>query len=41
MHDRTKYLIKYLFFTMFTCIFIVLGAYFYKLTKAETITTLR
>lgn len=37
MHDRTKYLIKYLFFTMFTCIFIVLGAYFYKLTKAETI----
>jgi len=37
MHDSAKYLLKYLLFTMLACIFIVLGAYFYKQTKAETI----
>ncbi len=37
MHNSTKYLLRYLLFTMLTCIFITLGAYFYKLTKAETI----
>ena len=37
MHDNTKYLLRYLLFTMFTCIFIVLGAFFFKLTKSETI----
>ncbi len=37
MHDTAKYAIKYLLFTMLSCIFIVAGAYFYKLTKAQTI----
>ena len=37
MHNSAKYLLKYLLFTMFTCIFIVLGVYFFKLTQSETI----
>ena len=37
MHDTAKYAIKYLLFTMLSCIFIVAGAYFYKLTKAQTV----
>lgn len=37
MRDTAKYAIKYLLFTMLACIFIVAGAYFYKLTKAQTI----
>jgi len=37
MHNSGKYVIRYLLFTMLACIFVVLGAFFYKKTKAETI----
>ena len=37
MHGSAKYLVKYLLFTMLACIFIVLGAFFYKMTKVQTV----
>ncbi len=37
MHNNGKYIVKYLLFTLFACIFVVLGAYFFKQTKAQTI----